>query len=98
VSAYLAGRTLRDVPALKETTQEFFDAPAFTRTLTDDRDSARAVLSSFGARPTTPALDEALAHRGRSVSQTRLADGGFEKRTRSAFGLFGEVVSRSAPH
>jgi hypothetical protein len=98
VSAYLAGRTLRDAPALKETTQEFFDAPAFTRTLADDRDSARAVLSSFGARGDTPALDEALARRGRSVSQTRLDDGGFEKRTRSAFGLFGEVVSRSAPH
>ncbi|HJQ33361.1 MAG TPA: hypothetical protein VJ866_14340 [Pyrinomonadaceae bacterium] len=98
VSAYLAGRTLREAPALKETTQEFFDAPAFTRTLTDDRDSARAVLSSFGARAATPALDEALARRGRSVSQTRLTDGGFEKRTRSAFGLFGEIVSRSAPH
>ncbi len=32
-----------------------------------------------------------------AVSETLLADGGFEKRTRSAFGLFGEVVTRAAP-
>jgi hypothetical protein len=98
VRAYLEGRTLRDTPALKEASQEFFDAPAFTRTLTDDRESARTVLSSFGARGgAAGALEEALARRGRSVSQTRLADGGFEKRMRSAFGLFGEIVSRSMP-
>jgi len=98
VRAYLEGRTLRDTAALKDASQEFFDAPAFTRTLTDDRESARTVLSSFGARGgTAGALEDALARRGRSVSQTRLAEGGFEKRTRSAFGLFGEIVSRSAP-
>jgi hypothetical protein len=97
VRAVLEGRTLRDTAALKQASQEFFDAPAFARTLTDDRDAARAVLSHFGARGGRPALEDALARRGYSVSQTRLAEGGFEKRTRSAFGLFGEIVSRSAP-
>jgi hypothetical protein len=38
-----------------------------------------------------------LARRGYSASETRIAEGGFEKRTRSAFGLFGEVVKRFSP-
>jgi hypothetical protein len=97
VSAILNGRTLRDSDAIKDASRDFFDAPAFARTLTDDRDSARTVLSHFARRGNTDALEGALARRGYSVSQTRLADGGFEKKTRSAFGLFGEIVARSAP-
>jgi hypothetical protein len=42
-------------------------------------------------------LSAALARRRYAVSETQLADGGFEKRTRSSFGLFGEVVTRMAP-
>jgi len=82
---------------LKTAAMSFFGRAAFARTLTDERESARAVLSHFARRGDEPRLEAALARRRYAVSETLLADGGFEKRTRSAFGLFGEVVTRAAP-
>jgi hypothetical protein len=82
---------------LRAATNSFFVRAAFARTLTDERDSARAVLSHFARRGDAARLEAALARRRYAVSETLLADGGFEKRTRSAFGLFGEVVTRTAP-
>ena len=96
-AARRGGRTLREAAALKAAPRNFSGGPAFARTLTDERDAARAVLSQFPRREGPNGLEEALARRVYSVSETRLADGGFEKRTRSAFGLFGEVVRRFAP-
>jgi hypothetical protein len=82
---------------LRAAAQSFHGRTAFARTLTDERDSARAVLSRL-ARQTDPAkLEAALARRRYAVSETLLIHGGFEKRTRSAFGIFGEVVTRLAP-
>src|SRR2546423_286321 len=102
VAAHAEGRTLQDAAAFKASAQNFFDEPPFALTLTDDRESARSVLSRLGRRDETQAsdqgaLEDALARRGYSVGETRLADGGFEKKTRSAFGLFGEIVTRFAP-
>ena len=104
VGAHLEGRTLKGAVAFKAAAQDFFDAPPFALTLTDDRDSARSTLSYFArradARPAQggqAAVEAALARRAYSVSETRLTDGGFEKKTRSPFGLFGEVVTRFAP-
>src|SRR3712207_8494048 len=57
---------------------------AFVRTLTDERDSARAVLSHFAPRVDAARLEEALWWRRYAVSETNLAGGGFEKRTRFA--------------
>lgn len=94
------GRTLRDADAFKAASQNFSDEQPFARTLTDDRETTKTVLDYIarrGARRSAPkpeALEEALARRGYSASETRLADGGFEKRTRSAFGLLGEAVRR----
>ncbi len=82
---------------LRAATAGFNGRTAFARTLTDERESARAVLSHFARRGDAGRLDAALARRRYAVSETQLADGGFEKRTRSAFGLFGEVVTRMAP-
>jgi hypothetical protein len=82
---------------LHTATSGFSNSPAFARTLTDERESARAVLSRFPRRGDGAGLEAALAGRRYAVSETLLADGGFEKRTRSAFGLFGEVVARMAP-
>jgi hypothetical protein len=82
---------------LKTAAASFDGRTAFARTLTDERESVRAVLSHFPRRGDAARLEEALARRRYAVSETLLADGGFEKRTRSAFGLFGEVVSRAAP-
>jgi hypothetical protein len=83
--------------ALKEATKSFAGRAAFARTLTDERESARSVLSHFPRRGDASKLEAALARHTYAVSETALADGGFEKRTRSAFGLFGEVVTRLAP-
>jgi hypothetical protein len=104
VGAHLEGRTLKSADAFKAAAQNFFVEPPFALTLTDDRDSARSTISYFarrdGARPARgdqAALEEALARRAYSVGETRLTDGGFEKKTRSSFGLFGEIVTRLAP-
>lgn len=104
VAAHLEGRTLKSTDAFKAAAQSFFDEPAFALTLTDDRDSARSTISYFArrdeARPAQSnqaVLEEALARRGYSIGETRLADGGFEKKTRSSVGLFGEIVTRLAP-
>ncbi|HEX8354051.1 MAG TPA: hypothetical protein VF611_14180, partial [Pyrinomonadaceae bacterium] len=97
VGALREGRTLREGAALKAAPPDFFEGDAFARTLTDDRDAARSVLSRFAGRGDAGGLEEALARRGFSVSETRLAEGGFEKRTRSAFGMFGEIYARLAP-
>ena len=78
-------------------TQSFIGHTAFARTLTDERESARAVLSRFARRGDAARLEAALARRRYAVSESLLSDGGFEKRTRSAFGLFGEIVTRTAP-
>ena len=78
-----------------------FDGSHFVRTLTDDSESARAVLARFGRR-----VDEGgaggqstsdLSRGGYSVSETRLAEDGIEKRTRSSFGLLGDLFARLAP-
>jgi hypothetical protein len=83
--------------------RSFSDAQPFARTFTDDREATRSVIPYFargGARTAQGQveLEKVLSRRGYSTSETRLADGGFEKRTRSAFGLFGEVVKRFSPH
>ena len=102
VAAHAAGRTLQDTAAFKASAQNFFDGPTFALTLTDDRDSAHSVFNYLARRGDAHAsdqgaLEDALARRGYSVGETRLADGGFEKKTRSAFGLFGEIITRFAP-
>ncbi|HEX8187318.1 MAG TPA: hypothetical protein VF586_03135, partial [Pyrinomonadaceae bacterium] len=82
---------------LKAAAASFNGRAAFARTLTDERESARAVLSHFARRPDAAGLEAALARRRYAASETLLTGDGFEKRTRSAFGLFGEVVTRAAP-
>ncbi|HEX8559967.1 MAG TPA: hypothetical protein VF668_17860 [Pyrinomonadaceae bacterium] len=98
LEARRGGRTLREAEALKAAPRAFLEGGgALVRTLADDRESARAVLARFGGRASAGQLEGALARRGYSVSESRLADTGFEKRTRSAFGVFGELVTRLAP-
>src|SRR5215207_4005345 len=67
---------------LKTATMGFSGRTAFARTLTDERESARAVLSHFARRGDASRLEAALARRRYAVSETLLAEGGFEKRTR----------------
>lgn len=104
LSARQAGRTLRDAAALKASGQDFGgeQPPPFARTVTDERESVNSVLLFLARRgpraaAQTQALQDALARRGYSASETRVTEGGVEKRTRSAFGLFGEVLTRFSP-
>lgn len=99
VAASGGGRTLREWALLNAASTRPSESGTFVRTFTDDRDAARTVLSRFarGGGGGEGALETALTRRGFSGSETRLAEGGFEKRTRSAFGLFGEIYARLAP-
>lgn len=81
---------------LRTATASFAGRTAFARTLTDERESMRAVLSRFARRGDSVQLEAGLARRRYAVSETLLVEGGFEKRTRSAFGLFGEAVTRTS--
>ena len=90
--------------SLKAATRNFSDAKAFAHTLTDEREATRSVVSYLARRgspqtaPNQASLATALGQYGYGASETRVVEGGFEKRTRSAFGLFGEVVKRFSPH
>ena len=97
LGALREGRTLKDGAALKAAPPDFSEGDEMARTITDDREAARAVLARFGRGGNAGALEAALARHGYSFSETRLAGGGFERRTRSAFGLFGDIYARLAP-
>ncbi len=97
-------RTLGSEEAFKAVRQDIFGGSAFVSTLTDERESARAVVGYFargGAGKSAPAdpqaLERVLADYAYSPSETRLTDAGFEKKTLSAFGQLGEIVVRFAP-
>jgi hypothetical protein len=80
------------------------DAPAGVVTYTDDRAAARtliALLARQKALRTNSAPDEAslqreLNLRAYAVSETRPVEGGFERRTLSAFGLSGVIAGQLA--
>ncbi|HEX7316507.1 MAG TPA: DUF3352 domain-containing protein [Pyrinomonadaceae bacterium] len=97
VRAHAENQARGGAEPLKNGTLEFSSRAALVRTLTDERESARAVLSRFPRRGDAAGLEAALARHTYAVSETQLAEDGVEKRTRSAFGLFGEVVARAAP-
>lgn len=91
IVAHAEGRTLSNDNAFKTSARGLFDEAAFARTLTDERDAAASVLSVLARRAEQSKLE---ARRAYSVGETHLGDGGIEKKTRSSFGLFGEIVSR----
>ena len=97
VRAHAENQARGGAEPLKTGTTNLSSRASLVRTLTDERESARAVLSRFPRRGDAAGLDAALARRTYAVSETHLAEDGLEKRTRSAFGLFGEVVARTAP-
>lgn len=78
--------------------------PVNVVTLTEDYASARtfitAIVMQRGVRE-RPAneteLENSLRQLRYVVSETRIVEGGFEKRTRSAFGQFGALASQFAP-
>jgi hypothetical protein len=79
------------------------NSPAFAVTFTDDSAPARTFISAIatqrGARtqPVNDAdLERALGQLTYTVSETRLIEAGFEKKTRSSFGQFGTLAAQFA--
>jgi hypothetical protein len=60
-------------------------------TLTNDQAAARALLNAVAGPPSAT-----LSGLPYAVSETRLLGDGFEKRTRSAFGLLGALAAQFA--
>ncbi len=80
------------------------DEPAGITTYYDDRAAMRAFISLLAQQkllrsdsaPNQAAFRRALEARAYAVSETRPVEGGFEKRTRSAFGQFGTLAGQFA--
>lgn len=71
----------------------------FTEDYTPARSFIRAMATQKGVRErpvNETELESALRRLRYAVSETRLVDGGFEKRTRSSFGQFGALASQFA--
>ncbi len=80
------------------------EGPTNVATFTEDDAPARTFITALAnqrgvrERPLNAAqLEEALSQLRYAVSETRLADRGFERRTRSSFGQFGSLASQFAP-
>lgn len=100
-----SGRTLVADDDYQRTVRPTSDSgPANVVTFTADAAPARTFVTALAAqrgvreRPANDAqLEEALRQLRYAVSETRLADRGFERRTRSSFGQFGALASQFAP-
>jgi hypothetical protein len=99
-----ASRTLGSVKAFQQAPRpaEANDA-ANVVTYTNDYDPARRFISFLGRQngvrnspPDAAALQRSLAALPYALSETRLVEGGFEKKTRSAFGQFGAMLVQLA--
>ncbi|HEY0384537.1 MAG TPA: hypothetical protein VGC64_00935, partial [Pyrinomonadaceae bacterium] len=79
-------------------------APANTVTYTSDSTPAHAFISAIAAQkevregqPNEAEMARALENLSFAVSETRLVENGFEKKTRSAFGQFGILAAQFSP-
>lgn len=78
--------------------------PPVSYTLTNDTAAARDLILAVAARrllrerdPDAAQLTAALAKLPYILTETRLVEGGFERKTRSAFGQFGAIAVQFAP-
>ncbi len=105
LEARTKSETLSRALAFKEAARlAAMNSPASVLTYTDDKASARsliiAIASQRGAsvQPFKEAeFEHSLSQTPYAVSATRLAEGGFEKTTRSSFGQFGALAAQFAP-
>jgi hypothetical protein len=81
------------------------EARANTVTYTSDSSPARAFISTIAAQkearegqPNEAELARTLESLSFAVSETRLVEGGFEKKTRSSFGQFGTLAAQFSPN
>jgi hypothetical protein len=97
LSARAAGRTLKDARSFPPSSSNLFPETPFVTSVAADEEHARAVVDHVaGKRGTHPsgAPGPEPSPFTYSLSQTRLTPEGFEKKTRSSFGLIGELIER----
>ncbi|HEX8922259.1 MAG TPA: hypothetical protein VF766_12340, partial [Pyrinomonadaceae bacterium] len=105
LEARRARQTLTGDDAFQRTTRTIATRNAANVvTLTEDYAPARTFITAIATqrgvreRPLNEMdLESALRRLRYAVSETQIVDGGFEKRTRSAFGQFGTLASQFAP-
>jgi hypothetical protein len=96
LAARQQGQTLKETAGFADLRGQRPPA-ALAQTLTDDADSVRAVLDALSARGDDSAARGLRPPRAfHSLTETRLSETGFERRTLSPFGQFGELISRLA--
>jgi hypothetical protein len=99
-----AARTLRSVNAFQQASRLIStNDPANAYTYTIDYDPARRFISFLGKQkglrnspPDAAAFQRSLSGLPFALSETRLVEGGFEKKTRSSFGQFGAMLVQLA--
>ena len=97
-------RTLGSVNAFQQVSRlTSANDPANALTYTIDYDPARRFVSFLGKQnglrnslPDAAALQRSLSSLPFALSETRLVEGGFEKKTRSSFGQFGAMIVQLA--
>jgi hypothetical protein len=106
LEALAQGRTLEVGSSFQQALQRAADSssPPAVITFTDDDASALSLITAIASQPAARArafnqeeTERALNQLPYTVSETNLMEGGFEKRTRSAFGQFGTLVSQFSP-
>jgi hypothetical protein len=105
LSARAQNQTLANADDFKKAARAMTTGdPANVVTYTGDEIPARAfinvIASQWNARERSnnnPAINQGLDQLAYAVSETRLVQGGFEKRTRSSFGQLGTLASQFAP-
>ena len=105
LEARAAGQTLSQADRFKEAARlASISGNANALTDTDDRGPARTFMTAIATQRGATVKDfnatefmRALDQIPYAVSSTRLAEGGFEKITRSSFGQFGTLAAQFAP-
>lgn len=98
-----SGRTLRDSDAFRSVSEPILGENQFARTFSIEHeptiDFIRLLLDAAHSakKPEGVAVERLLSRHGYAYTETRLASDGFEKRTLSPFGLFGDMARRFQP-
>lgn len=106
LEARQSGETLAASAAFQKTARSLENQPpSNTITYTTDSAPAHAFISTIAAqkemregKPNEMELLRALENLSFAVSETRLVEGGFEKKTFSSFGQFGTLATQFSPN
>jgi hypothetical protein len=105
LEARTKGQTLSQAATFKDASHlASMSSSVNALTFTDDKTPAHNFISGIASQRGASSkpfneteFESSLAHIPYAVSATRLAEGGFEKTTRSSFGQFGALASQFAP-